>query len=394
MAIVEFGNVSADMRQTEDSYGIAALQAFDAYLTSFVPVSGEILVDTETNFVFRQYDASGGFVTTSVAGNFTISQVNWFAVEAAGVIETVSGNFFVDDIGNISGTVSEVRANLAQDGTLITRFAGVSVPVFISDDLPALSSDETLLSGADTITGGSGNDYLLGYSGNDSLAGGLGNDTLIGGSGNDTLIGGAGENTLDGGDGIDTAIYTLTRGNYAITKTATGYTVDNRVYLAVFPPLPPAGSIDTLTNLERLQFSDKKVALDLGLAAAAGNTVRIIGAAFDAPAIQQHPDYVGLGLNLFDSGMTMQQVCALALGTDLYKSLAGSTSNVDFVNTVYRNVVGVLHSAAERDFYVGLLQGSGGSMTQAALLVLAANADVNAVNINLVGLQQSGVEFV
>ncbi len=56
--------------------------------------------------------------------------------------------------------------------------------------------------------------------------------------------------------------------------------------------------------------------------------------------------------------------------------------------------MGVLPSATERDYYVGLLQGSGGSMTQAALLVLAANADVNAVNINLVGLQQSGVEFV
>ena len=43
---------------------------------------------------------------------------------------------------------------------------------------------------------------------------------------------------------------------------------------------------------------------------------------------------------------------------------------------------------------VGLLQGSGGTMTQADLLVLAANADINAQNINLVGLQQNGVEFV
>jgi len=33
-------------------------------------------------------------------------------------------------------------------------------------------------------------------------------------------------------------------------------------------------------------------------------------------------------------------------------------------------------------------------MTQAELLVLAANVELNAVNINLVGLQQTGVEFV
>ena len=50
--------------------------------------------------------------------------------------------------------------------------------------------------------------------------------------------------------------------------------------------------------------------------------------------------------------------------------------------------------AADRDYFVGLLQGSGGSMTQAQLLEIAANADLNAVNINLVGLQASGVEFV
>ena len=60
---------------------------------------------------------------------------------------------------------------------------------------------------------------------------------------------------------------------------------------------------------------------------------------------------------------------------------------------MYRNVVGFLPTAPERDFYVGLLQGSGGTMTQAELLVVAANGAQNAANIDLVGLQQSGVEF-
>ena len=69
-------------------------------------------------------------------------------------------------------------------------------------------------------------------------------------------------------------------------------------------------------------------------------------------------------------------------------------SNTDFVNTVYRNVVEVLPSATELKDYVELLQGSGGSMTQAELLVLAANASVNEQTIKLVGLQQTGVEFV
>lgn len=176
MTTVEFGNVSADMRQTDDSYGIAALQAFDAFLTGFAPVSEEILALTPTSVVIREYDAGDGFITLSAHGNLAAGQVSSVSVEAAGVIEYVFGNFTVDALGNVSGTATEVRANVVQDGSLITRFAGVSVPVFISDDFPALPSDETLLAGADTITGGSGIDYLLGYGDSDSLSGGLGNE--------------------------------------------------------------------------------------------------------------------------------------------------------------------------------------------------------------------------
>ncbi len=204
-------------------------------------------------------------------------------------------------------------------------------------------------------------------------------NVLTGGAGNDTLLGGEGNDLLDGGGGLDTSIYAATRSLYVVTKTTIGFTIQNS---------SGADGNDTLTNVERFQFSDKGLAFDLGLNAAAANTVRIIGAAFDAPAIQQHPDYVGIGLNLFDAGNSMVTVCRLAIGA------MGSPTNGVFVDTVYRNVVGVLPSPTEHNFYVGLLQGSGGSMTQADLLMLATNADVNAVNINLVGLQQTGVEFV
>lgn len=61
---------------------------------------------------------------------------------------------------------------------------------------------------------------------------------------------------------------------------------------------------------------------------------------------------------------------------------------------MFTNVVGRTPSAAERDHFLGMLIGSGGGMTQAELLVFAANHDVNAINIDLVGLQATGVEFV
>jgi subtilisin-like proprotein convertase family protein/subtilisin family serine protease len=231
--------------------------------------------------------------------------------------------------------------------------------------------------------GGDGNDRIIGNAADNSLRGMRGDDTLVGGAGNDTLNGGAGSDHLDGGAGVDIAVFASTRGQANIVHAPTGYSVTDTV--------ASRDGVDFLTGIERLQFADRTVALDLGSGEAAGNAVRLIGAAFDADYI---PEYSGLGVGLFDAGYGMVQVAQRALNTDLFVSLAGSHSNVDFVNTVYLNVIGVLPTLEVRDFYVGLLQGSGGTVTQAELLVYAANVQVNEDNIGLVGLQQSGLEFV
>jgi Ca2+-binding RTX toxin-like protein len=201
-------------------------------------------------------------------------------------------------------------------------------------------------------------------------------NVLLGNASNNMLAGLAGDDTLDGGTGADTAVFSGNRASYVIAGMASSATVSG-----------PDGA-DTLASIERFEFSDMNLAIDLGSGEAAGNTVRIIGAALGAENIDAHPDWVGIGLDLFDSGMTMLQVCELVIG------VLGNPSNEAFVETVYENVVGAAPSAAERDLYVGLLQGSGGTMTQAQLLEIAANAPVNEANIDLVGLQQSGVEFI
>lgn len=130
----------------------------------------------------------------------------------------------------------------------------------------------------------------------------------------------------------------------------------------------------------------------LGLWQSAG--VRgIIGAAFDTPHMTR--ELVGQGIDLFDAGVGVLRVCELALDMPLFVAIAGSRSNAGFVNTVHRNIVGSLPGAAARDSLVSQLQGSGGTMTQAELLMLlAAFIAPNEANINLVGLQQSGVDFV
>lgn len=218
-----------------------------------------------------------------------------------------------------------------------------------------------------TISGDNGPNTLTGTSEDDVLSGFGDNDTLIGGAGNDTL---------DGGAGADMAVYSGNRASYSLIATASGFTVSG-----------PDGN-DTLVSIERFHFSDTHLAFDLDSGEAAGNTVRIIGAAFDAPSIAAHPDWITIVMDLFDSGMTMLQVSQLVIGA------MGNPTNEEFVTTVYENVVGSPPPAADRDFFVGLLTGSGGTITQAEFLVLAANTSINEQNIDLVGLQQTGVEFI
>ncbi len=216
---------------------------------------------------------------------------------------------------------------------------------------------------------------ISGTEGTDNLTGTAGDDIILAASGQDTINGAAGNDTLTGGPGIDTAIYSSNHANYSILAAASGFSISG-----------PDGN-DTLSGIERLQFADKKLAIDLAAGQAANNSVRIIGAAFDAPVIEEHPDYVGIGLNLFDAGQSMLAVSQLVVD---FMAL----SNDDFVTTVYQNVTGAAPSPAEHDFYTGLLANNSGPYTQAQLLELAANSEANAVNINLTGLQQDGVVFI
>ncbi len=229
------------------------------------------------------------------------------------------------------------------------------------------------------ITGTVPSNTILGTNGPDQLVGTNADNTIEAGDGNDHLNGLLGNDLLNGGTGIDIAIYSDNSSAYTINSTENGINVSG------------LEGNDTLINTERLDFQNKNLAFDLAQGQSAGNTVRIIGAAFDANNII--PEYVTVGLQLFDSRQSLLSVSELVVNSALFQSMAGSVSNEAFVNHVYQNVVGELPSATERDLYVGMLKGSGGTLTQAELLILAANATINETNINLVGLLQNGVEF-
>lgn len=85
----------------------------------------------------------------------------------------------------------------------------------------------------------------------ENAIGGSGADTIIGNSSANRLTGNGGNDTIDGGSGIDTSVYAIssTTGSWQRNPDGT-WTVTG------------VGT-DTLTSVERLQFTDRTVALDL-----------------------------------------------------------------------------------------------------------------------------------
>ena len=208
------------------------------------------------------------------------------------------------------------------------------------------------------------------------IAGTPGDDVLAGDAQDNVLNGGAGDDVLNGGGGIDTAMYAGNRAAYTLIGTSTGFAISGG----------SEGS-DVLTGVERLQFADTKIALDLD--GAAGSTARMIGAAFGTQYLTNKP-LVGIGLSLFDSGTTIEQVAELVLNSALFEQLAGSGGNAAVVSLLYENVLGTAPVGTERDYFVALLDQG---MSQADLLVLAANSDINGAHVDIAGLAQTGIEF-
>ena len=196
---------------------------------------------------------------------------------------------------------------------------------------------------------------------------------------NDTLKGQPGTDFFDGGLGLDTVVYNGPMERYSITKSGNRYVVSE-----------PTGSDDTdyLANIERLQFSNAKVALDM--TGNAGDAARLIGALL-GPSYVKDKALAGVVIGLLDQNYSTQTIATLGLGTSTYIGLAGSSSNEDFVKHVFKNVIGRPPVEAELQTYVGML--SAGT-SQAALAVMAAETEFTAEKIGLTGLVLNGWEFI
>lgn len=204
-------------------------------------------------------------------------------------------------------------------------------------------------------------DYLDRTSGGNSSSGVIngtaGNDQLKGGSSNDTITGGAGNDIIEGGAGIDTAVYSGGLSNYTLSKAGGSYTVQAKT---------GTDGRDTLTGVESLKFSDLNVNLTVQSKAAAAPTTdvqRIIE--LYIAFFNRIPDGDGMAywIEQKSQGMTIGQIAETFYNAGVQYSaqtgFSANMSNTDFINVVYRNVLGRSEGADAEGltFWKGELEG-------------------------------------
>jgi Ca2+-binding RTX toxin-like protein len=174
---------------------------------------------------------------------------------------------------------------------------------------------------------------------------------------NDTIKGSPGIDFFDGGLGLDTVVYSGPQERYTINKTGNRYVVSE-----------PTGSDDTdyLSNIERLQFANGKVALDVENGNA-GEAAKLIGALL-GPTYVKDKALTGIVINLLDQKYSSDTIANLGLATPMFLSMAGSSSNTDFVKQVFNNVVGRPPNPSESSTYVNMLDAGTSQSALAALI--------------------------
>lgn len=175
--------------------------------------------------------------------------------------------------------------------------------------------------------------------GGDGLGGAYGiggaGQYLMATSGNDVMKGSAGADILEGLAGVDQVMYSGKRSDYQIKRGDGDITVLE------------GQALDHLRQIEKIQFADMSVNLEVqALAKSIANTdlhrIEELYVAF----FNRVPDADGLAfwIGQFKQGATVNQLAESFYQAGLlFPQLTGFTasmSHADFVNTIYRNVLG------------------------------------------------------
>lgn len=209
---------------------------------------------------------------------------------------------------------------------------------------------------------------------------------VTGSTGNDSMQTGSGNDVFDGGAGLDQHVLTAASSNFTVTKTSTGFTTTDRT---------GALGTDTLQNVERVRFSDKYLALDLGVNQSAGQAALLLGAvlpqqlAFDASKQALR----GAAIGLFDAGYNLSTLSGALLRLPIWESLAGGSDATSIARYLLTNVNGQAPDAASVSAAATTLQNEQGTSSQGVWLADLALSTANQTHVSLTGLASNGMDY-
>ena len=161
---------------------------------------------------------------------------------------------------------------------------------------------------------------------------------------------------------------------YLLTKLSDGsWQIKNKLNIS---------NIDNLTNVERIEFSDLSIAIDLS--GSAGQVAKILGSVFGKNSLS-NPIFAGIGLAYLDGGMTYTDLCGLAAGA------AGLNTPDLLVTTLLRNTTGTEPTALSKSSY---LQSISNGASYASVVQLIADSSANAQSIKLSDITKTGLAYI
>ena len=284
----------------------------------------------------------------------------------------------VYDLGEGTGG-TEFAANGRQaitwdaGGYSLSMSALASIPVSVTSMSGTINATVSLASGnvkldlvdgailqssGNLVLGGGATDARLLGAADLSLTGNDQGNRLMGAFGDDTLTGGAGDDLLEGGAGRDMAVYSGDQSSYTLTLSPGGTTLTDR--------RADGNGTDTLIDMEFLDF-------DTEIPALRGNPMNLdrfggpvaLNEAQFADLIELYiayfnraPDATGLYFwaTAFSNGRTLEEIAARFDTADETRALyPDDSSNAEFVEAVYNNVLGRDPDQGGFDFWLGHL---------------------------------------
>jgi len=303
-----------------------------------------------------------------IEGNFQLSTNSLTAGQGltqstvTGVLTAVNDEYRDGSHAYITGISTTLGASQKFDETLFgdpARFGGDDNIVL---DLPSHLYSSFLMASGD------GNDRI-------SIKGGGNLLNVAAGNGNDHISILGASHSVDGGSGLDVVAMSSARTGYTVQRTTAGYTIADT-----------AGGVSTLAGVERIEFADATLALDI--AGSGGQAYRLYQA-----ALNRAPDAAGLGywINALDKGTSLAAIADGFVNTTEFKQSYGvDPTNLQLVTQFYQNI---LHRAPEAEglkYWAGLLDTKAASTAE----VLASISESGENQSGLFGVIGNGFAYI